>query len=64
MEQKPDMTAISIEIPVSQIRLLGQHNYFDIGIAYAVCRLFKNRRYRYLSMVLSPINRCHTAYSF
>ncbi len=26
-------------IPVGEIRLLGQHNYFDIGIAYAVCCL-------------------------
>lgn len=33
----------SIEIPVSQIRLLGQHNYFDIGIAWAVCRLLNIR---------------------
>ncbi len=28
-----------IEIPTGEIRLLGQHNYFDIGIAYAVCSL-------------------------
>lgn len=27
------------QIPVEDIRLLGQHNYFDIGIAYGVCRL-------------------------
>ncbi|MBS6954303.1 MAG: UDP-N-acetylmuramoyl-L-alanine--D-glutamate ligase [Enterocloster asparagiformis] len=26
-------------IPESEIRLLGQHNYFDIGVVYAVCRL-------------------------
>lgn len=30
-----------IKIPTDQIRLLGQHNYFDIGIAYAVCSLLK-----------------------
>ena len=24
-------------IPVNEIKLLGQHNYFDIGIAYGVC---------------------------
>lgn len=28
-----------IDIPTDEIRLLGQHNYFDIGIAYAVCQL-------------------------
>ncbi len=26
-------------IPVNEIKLLGQHNYFDIGIAYVVCSL-------------------------
>ena len=30
-----------IKIPTDQIQLLGQHNYFDIGIAYAVCSLLK-----------------------
>lgn len=26
-------------IPVDEIRLLGMHNYFDIGMAYGVCRI-------------------------
>ena len=26
-------------IPSSEIRLMGSHNYFDIGIAYGICRL-------------------------
>ena len=26
-------------IPSGKIKLLGQHNYFDIGVVYAVCRL-------------------------
>ena len=44
--QENDVTKASydghfIKIPTDQIRLLGQHNYFDIGIAYAVCSLLK-----------------------
>ena len=31
--------AQSYRIPVDQIKLLGQHNYFDIGVVYAVCRI-------------------------
>ena len=27
------------EIPVDEIRLLGEHNYFDIGMVYAVARM-------------------------
>ncbi len=43
--QEKDKTVIRFDgkeyrIPVEAIRLLGQHNYFDIGIAYGVCRLF------------------------
>lgn len=26
-------------IPVDEIKLLGKHNYFDIGVAYAVCSI-------------------------
>ncbi len=26
-------------IPQSEIRLIGSHNYFDIGVAYGICRL-------------------------
>lgn len=29
----------AFRIPTDEIRLLGQHNYFDIGVAYGVCRL-------------------------
>lgn len=29
----------SYRIPGDEIRLLGQHNYFDIGVAYAVCSM-------------------------
>lgn len=29
----------SYRIPVEGIRLLGRHNYFDIGVVYAVCRI-------------------------
>lgn len=29
----------SLRIPGDEIKLLGQHNYFDIGIAYSVCVL-------------------------
>ena len=29
----------SFVIPRSEIRLMGSHNYFDIGIAYGICRL-------------------------
>lgn len=29
----------SYRIPVGQIKLLGQHNYFDIAVVYAVCRI-------------------------
>lgn len=44
VSQGPDGTWIhydgrSYQIPVDEIRLLGQHNYFDIGVAYAVCSL-------------------------
>lgn len=31
----------SYRIPEEGIRLLGQHNYFDIGMAYAVCSLLE-----------------------
>lgn len=27
------------KIPSGEIKLLGQHNYFDIGVVYAVCRI-------------------------
>lgn len=26
-------------IPTDEIKLLGQHNYFDIGVAYGVCSI-------------------------
>lgn len=44
VEEKDGVTSICYEgrrykIPTGQIRLLGQHNYFDIGMAYAVCSL-------------------------
>lgn len=44
VEQGPEGTWIhydgnSYRIPAEEIRLLGQHNYFDIGVAYAVCRM-------------------------
>lgn len=44
VEEKDGITSICYEghryqIPADQIRLLGQHNYFDIGMAYAVCSL-------------------------
>lgn len=44
VEEKDGVTFICYEgrryeIPTGQIRLLGQHNYFDIGMAYAVCSL-------------------------
>lgn len=29
----------AFRIPTDEIRLLGQHNYFDIGVAYGVCSL-------------------------
>ena len=29
----------SYQIPVDEIKLLGQHNYFDIGVVYGVCRI-------------------------
>ncbi len=29
----------SLPIPADEIRLLGHHNHFDIGVAYAVCRM-------------------------
>ena len=28
------------QIPVDEIQLLGLHNYFNIGVAYGVCRYF------------------------
>ena len=31
-------------IPETEIRLLGQHNYFDIAVVYAVCGLLGSRR--------------------
>lgn len=45
VEEKGSATSICYEghryeIPTGQIRLLGQHNYFDIGMAYVVCSLF------------------------
>jgi len=48
VEEKDGVTSICYEgrrykIPTGQIRLLGQHNYFDIGIAWAVCRLLNIR---------------------
>ena len=42
--EEPDGTWIrfrgrSYRIPVDEIRLLGQHNYFDIGVVYGVCAI-------------------------
>lgn len=28
----------SFQIPTEEIQLMGQHNFFDIGIAYAICK--------------------------
>lgn len=44
IEENQGITSIhyegrSYQIPTDQIRLLGQHNYFDIGMAYVVCSL-------------------------
>lgn len=44
VEENENATIIRYEgtvyrIPQGRIRLLGQHNYFDIGFAYAVCRI-------------------------
>lgn len=42
--QKQDGTWVhyqgrAFRIPTDEIRLLGQHNYFDIGVAYGVCSI-------------------------
>ena len=42
--EEPDGTWVrfrgkSYRIPADEIRLLGQHNYFDIGVVYAVCSI-------------------------
>ena len=42
--EEPDGTWIhfrdkAYRIPVDEIRLLGQHNYFDIGVVYGVCSI-------------------------
>ena len=53
VEEKEGVTSICYEgrrykIPTGQICLLGQHNYFDIGMAYAVCSLLGSIIYKYL----------------
>lgn len=44
VEEREDGTWIrfsgrSYRIPADEIKLLGQHNYFDIGVVYAVCSI-------------------------
>lgn len=42
-----------LDLPVDRIKLLGHHNYFNIGVAYGVCRRFGISREDFVSSLIS-----------